>query len=144
MAIWVLVADAGRARFFSADSATASLVEAEDRLHPESRLHERDMASDEPGRTHDSHGEGQHAMGKKVDPKSQEAIRFAKELCEDLEHRRTGGQVDALYVIAEPAFLGHLRDHMGAPLKQLVKDEINRDLTEHAVADIRGHLPEQL
>ena len=144
MAIWTLVADAGRARFFSAESATDTLVEVEDRLHPESRLHAGEMASDEPGTTHDSHGQGQHGMGNKVDPKSQEAIRFAKELCEELESQRNAGKLDALYVIAEPAFLGVLREHMDAPLKKLVQGEIDKDLTEHAVADIRGHLPARL
>lgn len=144
MAILVVVADAGRARFFSAESATATLVEDEDRLHPEGRLHVSDMASDEPGRTFDSHGEGQHAMGNKVDPKRQEAIRFAKELCEDLEARRNKGKVEGLYLVAPPQFLGELRDHLSASLKVLVKDEIHKDLTEHAAADIRAHLPEHL
>ncbi|MBD3618082.1 MAG: host attachment protein [Chromatiales bacterium] len=144
MAILVVVADAGRARFFTAESATATLVEDEDRLHPEGRLHVSDMASDEPGRTFDSHGEGQHAMGNKVNPKRQEAIRFAKELCEDLEARRNKGKVEGLYLVAPPQFLGELRDHLSASLKVLVKDEIHKDLTEHAAADIRAHLPEHL
>lgn len=144
MAILVMVADAGRARFFTAESATATLVEDEDRLHPEGRLHVSEMASDEPGRSFDSHGEGQHAMGHKVDPKRQEAIRFAKELCDDLEARRNKGKVEGLYLVAPPQFLGELRDHLSASLKKLVKDEIHKDLTEHAAADIRAHLPEQL
>ena len=144
MAILVVVADAARARFFTAESATATLVEDEDRLHPEARLHVSEMASDEPGRSFDSHGEGQHAMGNEVDPKRQEAIRFAKELCEDLEARRNKGKVEGLYLIAPPQFLGELRDHLSAPLKALVKGEIVKDLTEHAVADIRAHLPKRL
>ncbi|HDP88737.1 MAG TPA: host attachment protein [Thioalkalivibrio sp.] len=144
MAILVVVADAGRARFFTADSPTAALVEDEDRLHPEGRLHVSEMASDEPGRTFESHGDGQHAMGNKVDPKRQEAIRFAKLLCDDMEARRNKGRVDGVYVVAPPQFLGELRDHMSDPLRQLVKDEIHKDLTEHGAADIRGHLPEHL
>ena len=144
MAIWVVVADAGRARFFSAEGPTATLVEKEDLLHPESRTHAGEMASDAPGTTHDSAGHGVHSMGKKVEPKEQEAIRFAKELCTHMDALRNKHAMDKLYVMAPPHFLGLLREAMHAPLKALVAGEVNHGLTEHSVADIRAHLPEQL
>ncbi|SEA95856.1 Protein required for attachment to host cells [Thiothrix caldifontis] len=45
MAILIVVANATVARFFSAEplNANASLIELEDKVHPSSRLHGRDL-----------------------------------------------------------------------------------------------------
>ncbi len=144
MTTWVVVADASRARIFSAEGASGPLTEIEDMVHPESRLHEREMASDEPGTTFDRGGQGQHGMGNAVDPKQQEATRFAKEVCEELDSARQAGKYDRLYVIAAPAFLGVIRDTMHDATKKLVAAEVDKNLAAHEVAEIRAHLPEHL
>ena len=49
MSIWVVTADASRARFFEAQAGGGPLQELQDLVHPGSRLHEHDLVSDSPG-----------------------------------------------------------------------------------------------
>lgn len=144
MSIWILAADSGRARIFSTDTATGPLKEVQDLVHPEARVHPKDTASDEPGSTYDRVGQGRHPMGKAVDPKEQEAIRFAKEVCQRLDGARNAGEFDKLYVVAAPAFLGVLREAMSEPTRRLVAGEVSKNLAAHRPEEIRSHLPERL
>jgi protein required for attachment to host cells len=144
MTIWVLAADAARARIFSAEAAQGGLKEVADLVHPQSRIHARDAASDEPGTTFDRVGQGQHSMGKEVEPKDEEAIRFAKELATRLDDGRTAGQFNKLYVVAAPRFLGELRDALSEPTRKLVAAEIDKNLVAHKTEEIRAQLPTRL
>ncbi len=144
MTIWVLAADAARARIFSAESSHGGLKEVADLVHPQSRVHARDAASDEPGTTFDRVGQGQHAMGNEVDPKNEEAIRFAKEVATKLDAGRTARQFEKLYVVASPKFLGALRAALSEPTRKLVAAEIDKNLVAHGIEEIRAQLPTHL
>ena len=143
MSIWVLVADNSRARVFSARSSNSALEEVDGFVHAASRLHDRDLTSDLPGRAFDSLGGGRHAMEQRVDPKDEQAIRFAEQLTAYLEDGRVHHRYDKLYVVAPPAFLGILRDHYGH-IAPLVSTEIDKHLTQCTPAELRQHLPERL
>ncbi|MBK1674318.1 Host attachment protein [Ectothiorhodospira shaposhnikovii] len=144
MTTWVIVADASRARVFSAEKSFSPLVEVEDLTHPEARLHEQDLQSDRMGRAFDSTGDGRHAMGKETPPKKHEALRFARTLCDRLNNARATGQFSKLYIIAAPAFLGALRNCMDAVTQKSVAGEIDKNLTTHDPMDIRRQLPQFL
>ena len=73
-------------------SATGPLSEIDALVHPEGRLHPREITSDLPGRAFDSGGEGRHAMESEFDPKRQEQVRFADEIATYLESARVGLQ----------------------------------------------------
>ncbi|MDX9768464.1 MAG: host attachment protein [Ectothiorhodospiraceae bacterium] len=141
MTTWVVVADASRARIFSAEKSFSPLVEIEGIAHPEARLHDQELISDRPGRTFDSAGEGRHAMGKETPPKKHEITRFAKELCDRVNNARATGVFSKLYIIAAPAFLGTMRGCMDDVTQKAVVGEVDKNLTTHAVEDIRRHLP---
>ena len=138
---WVIVADASRARIFAADKNLSNLSELATFAHPESRLHEQELTSDLPGRSFDTQGEGRHAMGQKHDPKQHEAQQFAQQIAEHLDNSRKQNKYDRLVIISSPAMLGLLRDNLTNETKELVTDEINKDLTQHSIADIQQHLP---
>ncbi|WP_455206495.1 host attachment protein [Kaarinaea lacus] len=144
MTTLVMVADASRARFFSADTARGELTEIDSMVHPESKLHPYEMASDKPGRTSNRNGQGVNSLDTEVNPKRQEAIRFAKEVSNRLDRVRQQGTYSKLYVVAAPTFLGMLRTNMHAETKKMITNEINKDLTALSVSDIRSHLPERL
>ena len=141
---WIVVADSARARIFSVDTATAPLTPIEHLVHPESRLHDRDLKSDRPGRSFDSKGEGRHATGTSVSPKQQESIRFARTVADRLEQGRVDGSYDHLIVVADPRFLGELRGAASTEVEKLVSLELNKDLSKAADGDIRRHLPDRL
>lgn len=140
---WVLVADSSRARVFRAEGADEHLIEVQDMAHPEGRLHETELTTDLPGRAFDSHGQGRHAMEEETPPKRQEAIRFAKRVGDMLESARTAGDYDRLVVVAEPRFLGLLRDNLSDETIKLVGLEIDKNLVQQAPQVIRDRLPAQ-
>lgn len=81
---------------------------------PRGRLRARDLATDRPGRAFDSVGHGRHATGQPVDPLEQETIRFAKTVAERIDAGRKRECFDRLVPVADPRFLGHLRQRLSA------------------------------
>lgn len=144
MTKWIVVADAARARFFTTDMPAGALIELEDRVHYASRLHGRDLETDAHPRVHDSKGPGRHAMEPSTDVKEQEAEVFARELARYLEDAHNADRYQKLYLIAAPHFLGLLRGHLGKGVSGTLALELDKDLTQHSVEDIRAHLPEFL
>jgi protein required for attachment to host cells len=143
MTTWVLVADNSRARFFATDRATGPLREVRDLLYPEARLREGDLVSDKPGRDRNP-GAGAHGFSSDATHKQDGAERFAQEVCGELESARNGGTFGKLYVVAAPHFLGLLRRHQSASLRQMVAGEVDKNLTTQDSDTIRRHLPDHL
>lgn len=144
MSIWVVVADASRARIFSAENRNGNLNEEAGYVHPASRQKGMDLESDSQGRAFDSGGQGRHAMGKESDYSEHEAEVFARELCGEINKACHNASFDKLYVIATPRFLGHVRAHLGAQAKKLVAGEVTKDVVNHGSQDIRKQLPDFL
>ena len=140
---WILVADSTRARIFTTESSSTPLEEIEDFSHTESRLHDREITSDLPGRIKSVAGGG-HAFEQATDPKKHEAENFAHSLAQYLEDAHNANRFAQLLIIAAPSFLGLLRDHLPEQIKQLVHFELDKDLTLLSAADIRQHLPQFL
>lgn len=137
---WVLVAENSRARLFDWQSQDV-LHEISDLSHPESRLHERDLVSDKPGRIFDGAGEGRHARQAPTSAKHHESQTFAKEIVAMLEQSRCRNEFEHLVIMAAPQFLGQLREEMPPSLQKTVLHEIDKNLAQHPVEDIRKHLP---
>ena len=143
--IWVLVADANRARYFETDSPTGDLRETTDMVHPESRLHERAIRTDKPGRAFDRSGQGRHALSERESIREQSAIAFAIEIADHLDNARTKHSFDRLIVVAPPKFLGELRERLDDNVRDLITLELDKDLAHiEKAAEIRTHLPERL
>lgn len=141
---WVVVADSVRARIFTAETSTSGLAELETMTHPEGRMHDRDITSDLPGRSFDSLGNARHAMEPPTDPKHELAIEFARSLAHHLDAARIKKDFERLVIVAAPAFLGLLREHLNTTCRKLVAFELNKNLTQHTPEDIRNHLPKPL
>ncbi len=141
---WVLAADSSHAKILQADNRATPLVVVEELEHPQARLKNSDLYSDEPGRSFDSGGQGRHAMEPEVDAKSEEARRFARELCEKLRQAALEGRFEKLYVLAAPAFLGILRECQDDNLKSRVAGEIPKDVARQSPEEIRAKLPDFL
>ncbi|RMG57081.1 MAG: host attachment protein [Gammaproteobacteria bacterium] len=141
---WILVADSSKARLFTVETASGPLVEVRDFMHPEARMHEKELTTDLPGKHRNDTGVGAHGFEQEVEPKEQEAIRFAHELAAFLDKARNEHGYEQLVVVAAPKFLGHLREALPAPVRNLVRLEIDKNLVGQSPEDIRKHLPEYL
>lgn len=144
MSTWVLVADSSRARIFESETPSSPLVELETFAHPEGRQHDRDLTSDLPGRNADSSGVGHHAMSNETDPKKQESINFAKLIAQHLEQARTANKLHKLIIVAAPTFLGIMREQLNNQISKLITMELDKNLVQHDINDIRQHLPQYL
>ncbi|MDT8450810.1 MAG: host attachment protein [Wenzhouxiangellaceae bacterium] len=130
--IWVLAADSTEARLFTREKSRSRLVEQQDWLHPESRLPGRDLEQDRQGKTFASHGYGQSDMQKRTEPKKREAADFARELTDFLNAARARGEFEALQIVAEPTFLGLLRERLDEHTREMVARAVARNLTRRS------------
>ena len=137
---YILVADNVRARIFTAESPSSPLEEIDALAHTEGRLHDREMTSDLPGKIK---GEGNvgHAFEQPTDPKKHEADNFAHRIAHYLEAAHNEKKFEQLLIIAEPSFLGLLRNQLPEQIKKLVCFELDKNITTHSADDIRKHLP---
>ncbi len=140
---WILVADNTHARIFTASTPSSGLEEIEDLTHTEGRLHDREMTTDLPGKIKSSNGGG-HAFEQPTDPKKHEADNFALRTAKHLEAEHNANKFEQLLIVAEPSFLGLLRNHLPDQIKKLVCFELDKNITTHSAADIRKHLPDYL
>ena len=126
---WVVAADASRARIFSREKKFSPLAEEEGLVHGESRLKREELTRDRPGQVFESATPGENINAEPTDPRSREAEVFARELGEKLGAIRASGQMQGLTLIAEPRFLGRLRDHLDRPTREQVLFEVGKNLT---------------
>jgi protein required for attachment to host cells len=140
---FILVADNVRARIFTAETPSSPLQEIEALAHTEGRLHDREITSDFPGKIK---GEGSvgHAFEQPTDPKKHEADNFAHRIAQYLEEAHHANKFEQLLIIAEPSFLGLLRNQLTEQIKKRVCFELDKNITTHSLDDIRKHLPTYL
>lgn len=136
----IVVADSSRARIFTAGSVSSPLIEIETMAHPEGRIHQQSLVSDLPGKEAGKGGGGDHAYQEKVEPKKHEMIEFAKRIADYLDDERKANKLNNLLLVAAPAFLGELREHLSNATKELIAFELDKNLAHHDIQDIRKHL----
>jgi protein required for attachment to host cells len=142
--IWVLVADASRARLFRVEQPQQTLTPALGEELIGSNLPSREIASDRPGRSFDSGGQGRHAMEPPTDPARHAQEAFARDVVRLLDEKRKSGSFERLVVVAPPQFLGDLRAVMPQQLQAAVSTEIAKDLSKLPPHELAGHLRETL
>ena len=138
--VWVVAADSRRARIFETDKPRGRLREIEDLLHPAARTHARDLTSDRPGRSFDSHGQGRHAMEPETNVKHHEAEVFAKQVAERIERARMEDEFDKLVLIAAPEFLGLLRKSLSPTTSGLVAKAVDKSVADLSATAVREYL----
>jgi protein required for attachment to host cells len=142
--IWVLVADASRARLFRAEQPQQILTPALGEELIGSNLPSREIASDRPGRSFDRGGQGRHAMEPSTDPARHAQEEFARDVVRLLDEKRKSGSFERLVVVAPPQFLGDLRAVMPQQLQAAVSAEVAKDLSKLPPHELQGHLREVL
>ncbi len=141
--VWIIVASATMARIFAAKNPHG-LMEVEVLTHPESRTREHDLVSDRAGRSFASTGHTSNAMERPHTQHEVEEGLFALEICRRLEAARQQGLFSRLYLIANPVFLGILREHMDKGVTSLVVGEIHKNIISLKPEEVRKYLPDVL
>jgi protein required for attachment to host cells len=141
----VVVANLARARFYSMRGRVGELTELHNLVHPEARLHERDLTSDRAGRTFESANDSRSAMEPQHTAKEHEAERFAAELAAEVERHCAEQGYRRLILVAPPRLLGYLRPRLGTRSREILAREIQKDYS--AIANpvlLRKALPDWL
>jgi len=142
--IWVVAADAHRARFLSTETPSGALEELHELLHPASRSKPADLLSDRPGRDSNGGQRGSHTVGHEKDVKFHEAQQFAKEISKKLNTSQQRNEFNRIYLIASPQMLGHLRKELSQEVRARIRHETDMNLVKEVPAVIRSHLPSHL
>lgn len=137
---WILVAESSRAKLYAASTRKGPLTEVDAFVHPEGRLHAGDLVSDRVGSDGGSIGQGRHVVDDKSTPKKQENINFARTIAHYLEGARSKGNFKKLILVAPPAFLGLLRENLSKEVRDLVTEQIDKNLVQQPAAVVREHL----
>jgi protein required for attachment to host cells len=140
---WVVVADGSAAAIYAADSRLEDLEPVAQLSHRESRLHARDLVSDDRGRTQSGVGP-RSAMEPQVSIKDNELITFAREIAARLRRGFDEHAYESLVIAASPAFLGHLRGVLDSRVANAVVGSVAHDYTQIALQDLAQLLRKNL
>jgi len=136
--IYVVAADASRARIFAREARV--LREVDTLTHPESRLHAGDLRTGGEGAAFSGPGSSQRQTGNDEATSEKQAAFFAKEVASYLRDARTQGKADEMILIAEPKFLGALRDKLDKPTLDCVTRTLDKDLSKASEEEIADKL----
>jgi len=128
---WVVVPDGARARIFELHEKDPYLVPALDHDLVATRLTDRDLESDRPGRTA-VRGTG---MRQELDKHRLAQLELAREVAKALESARITG-LGRIVLVAPPRALGDLREACSSEVRALVTNEVAKDLSEPAVHEL--------
>jgi len=140
---WVAIAHRGGARVFENRGPGKGLLLLQDIPHPEGKLKSRDLGSDEPGRSYDSHG-ARHSFEQEVGLAAHVAEVFASQIAKILEEGRVGQRYGKLVLVAEARFLGILRAALSRETSALVTATVNKDLGHLETKEVAKHLQDVL
>lgn len=132
---WVLIANASEAKCYEIKRHGQDLALIKAYEHPENRLKDSDLVTDEPG--HYISRDTAHGMlSEHHNPKENEAEHFAITLAHDLKHAKSKNLFEKLIVIAPPHFHGLLNKHFDKKTAEVIAHSIEKDYTKVAFKEL--------
>jgi len=127
--LWVINTNTNACHIYHYQKSPAQLTLLKEIKHPENRLKKSDfLTSDKPGHYQsDMSGTG-GAFVPHTDPKEVEIDNFSREIARELNHGRTTNAYEKLIIITPPHMNGLLFQHLDKHVKELVVNNIQKDL----------------
>lgn len=138
--VYIVVANSSVAKIYHAENVN-TLNEVQLFEHPQSSMQTQDLISDRGGRANERMGLTPHTIEQKVSEKVKESVNFAQEIGRFLQKKVNERECDAIYIFANPTFLGHLRQNVSHEVKEHIVQEVDKDLTQSEPRNIREYLP---
>lgn len=138
--LWIVVANASRARIMERVRPGEPLLQREDRVHPASRQHAGATERDGPGQTI----AGRSGLAPRTDPRTRERRSFAHELATCLQVHARDHAMGSLVVYASKPFMGALLAELDPPLQRRVHLQVGVDMTTWPLAQIEDRLQRDL
>jgi protein required for attachment to host cells len=139
--IWILIAGSSRARIFEKKESEKHLREVEDFVNAAGRFEDNELRTDERGRFY---GKGEREQGHTgqpaVSPAEHESEIFSHTLANYLNDARNHGRYSRLYLIAGPKFLGLLHGSLKEEVRELIVDELAKDISTMGTREMENYL----
>ncbi|PWF47932.1 host attachment protein [Massilia glaciei] len=145
--VWIVSANAGRARFFSQARHAAPFEEINDMVNSAERLRPSETERDQIGQLAAS--KSGHNTGAPVQPSGYDPAKmpdqiaaelFAKDVAAFLLRAWQEGRFDQLRLTASPQFLGLLRKMLDPRVAALMREELSKDYTQLNAKQLREQL----
>ena len=132
----IVTANQSEAQFYDAVSPTRPPTFAGSLSNPASRLHDRDLDSDRPGRVFNRAAVSgrrrgastRHGVDGERSTHQHVVEKFARRLADELRRAHAAGKFDRLVVVAAPAFLGRLRRVLPADVRACIASTVDKDV----------------
>lgn len=126
---YLVVANQAEAKIFLEKDGASHLEPVTTLSNDDGRATDANLVTDRPGAISapSDSVQGVDTMSRK-DAAETEAERFASTVADWLDNKRCGEKIYHIDIIAEPGFLGKLRNHMNKQLSKLVGYTINKDV----------------
>lgn len=121
---WIVAADSYRARILELKGGGEPLQELDDLVNPEGRERDSEIVNDDRGRFWGRQGRpwGQSDSGEpQKTPLEHESTLFALSIAQYLDKGRNDHRYQRLYIVADPKFLGVLRNKMNKHVSEMVE-----------------------
>jgi protein required for attachment to host cells len=139
--LWILLASRSRARLFQRAAPLDVPELLSDLSHPEGRFKNQELDTDRPGMTYASWGGGgPSAMPASESAKEHDAKQWAATIVQGVSVARKRGEYDQLLVVAEPRFLGYLREAMDGATTESVVGWVHKNLDQEEGRELWEHL----
>ena len=136
---WVVVCDGRKALILEnvGDNIAPNLRAVEIREHTNAPTHEQ--GTDSPGRVHSSVGTARSSV-EQTDWHDEAERTFLRNLASYLDQAISAGKTKALIVVAAPRALGMLRPAYTAPIREVLRGEVDKDLVRVPIWEIEKRL----
>jgi protein required for attachment to host cells len=139
---WILVAQRAQAKIYEHSKKKDELKLLHEVDHPEGRLQNKDIDADRPARNR-SAGSGKFSVyAREQEAKEHVSEVFAKKLTEMLDKSQTQNKFANLILVAEPHFLGLLRQNLKPPVAAKVCQTVNKDVAHFSDHELKQKLHE--
>jgi protein required for attachment to host cells len=142
--IWIIIADAGRARIFSKLEGIADLSLVREIDNPDGRAHNVDLVTDQRGKCEKGGSGVMSALEMRTEPHEQKVREFAHQLNAILHAAALHEDYQLLAVIAPAHFLGLLRAGMNPLPQHRLALCMAKDLSHLTQAELQSYLHEAL
>jgi protein required for attachment to host cells len=139
-ALWILVANASRAKLFATDERAERWELREEFLHPESRMPSRELL----GHFDKGNAGTKHKPQPEEQPDARQDLeheRFARDLAHRLERGLNDHAYDRLVVAAPPEFLGRLRKAISPRVHQRLMLDMRADYVNLPDRELPERIP---
>lgn len=129
--IWVVTSNSVKCRIYQYEKHPQKLTLINEISHPENRLRKEEfLTSDKPGH-YKSSASNRGAFEPRTDPKEVEVDNFSRQIAKELEQGRNNHSYTRLILICTPYMNGLLSKHVSKHVKEMVLNEIQKDLQNY-------------